>query len=79
MVSNQGAAGTTPPDDAGKPQLDVYWSKEFGDVLDSWGEGNAWDEIRFLQDTISSTFLHGAHAGQPIERFLVHQWSRFMF
>ncbi|CAE8618851.1 unnamed protein product [Polarella glacialis] len=28
------------------------------------------DEIRFLQDTISSTFLHGAHAGQPIEQLV---------
>jgi len=44
----QGAAGTTPPGGTGKPRLDVYWSKEFGDVLDSWGEGNAWDEIRLL-------------------------------
>ena len=43
-----GAAGAGPAAGAGKPQLDVYWSEEFGDVLDSWGEGNAWDEIRFL-------------------------------
>ena len=31
-----------------EPALDVYWSEDFADVLDSWGEGNAWDEIRFL-------------------------------
>lgn len=33
---------------AGQPAVDIYWSKDFGDVLDSWGEGTAWAEIRFL-------------------------------
>lgn len=28
--------------------LDVYWDPEMAKVLETWGEGNVWDEIRLL-------------------------------
>lgn len=28
--------------------LGMYWSEEFSRVLDTWGEGNVWDEIQLL-------------------------------
>jgi ubiquinone/menaquinone biosynthesis C-methylase UbiE len=40
-----------PPQAAGHPggqDLDVYWDEEMAQVLETWGEGNAWSEIQFL-------------------------------
>ena len=28
--------------------LDVYWSEEMAALLETWGEGNVWNEIQFL-------------------------------
>ncbi len=28
--------------------LEMYWSEDFAKVLDTWGEGNVWDEIQLL-------------------------------
>jgi SAM-dependent methyltransferase len=28
--------------------LDVYWDPEMAKILETWGEGNVWDEIRLL-------------------------------
>ncbi len=37
-----------------KQDLDIYWNPEFADMLEHWGEGNAWHEIRYL-----TALLHG--------------------
>jgi ubiquinone/menaquinone biosynthesis C-methylase UbiE len=31
-----------------KQDLDIYWTQEMADVLETWGEGNAWTEIEYL-------------------------------
>lgn len=31
-----------------KQELAVYWQREMGDILETWGRGNAWDEIQLL-------------------------------
>jgi len=28
--------------------LDIYWNKDMAQVLETWGEGNVWNEIQFL-------------------------------
>jgi len=28
--------------------LDIYWNDEMAKILDTWGEGNVWNEIQFL-------------------------------
>jgi len=28
--------------------LDIYWDEEFANALETWGEGNAWNEIQLL-------------------------------
>jgi ubiquinone/menaquinone biosynthesis C-methylase UbiE len=36
---------------AGHPDhqdLDIYWSEEMAALLETWGEGNVWNEIQFL-------------------------------
>jgi len=35
--------GTTTEQD-----LDMYWDPDFAEVLETWGEGNAWNEIQLL-------------------------------
>jgi len=35
--------GTTSSQD-----LDMYWDPDFAEVLETWGEGNAWNEIQLL-------------------------------
>jgi len=34
--------------DASRQDLDLYWDAEFARVLDTWGEGNVWNEIQLL-------------------------------
>jgi len=31
-----------------RQDLDVYWDDEMAKLLDTWGEGNVWNEIQFL-------------------------------
>lgn len=31
-----------------KQDLDLYWDKGMADLLETWGEGNAWTEIKFI-------------------------------
>ncbi len=30
------------------PHLGLYWSKEMAEILETWGEGNAWHEVDYL-------------------------------
>lgn len=32
----------------GQQDLDVYWDRDMAEMLESWGEGNVWNEIQFL-------------------------------
>ena len=32
----------------GKQELDLYWDPRMAELLESWGEGNAWNEIQLL-------------------------------
>jgi SAM-dependent methyltransferase len=29
-------------------QLEIYWDAQFAQILETWGEGNAWSEIQSL-------------------------------
>lgn len=33
---------------AKKQELDIYWDQQMADLLETWGEGNAWHEIQLL-------------------------------
>jgi ubiquinone/menaquinone biosynthesis C-methylase UbiE len=37
--------------------LDVYWDAEMAEVLETWGEGNAWLEIQFLMNGCRGSVL----------------------
>lgn len=37
--------------------LDVYWEKEMAEVLETWGNGNAWSEVQFLMENCKGTAL----------------------
>lgn len=37
-----------PAADPSQQDLDLYWDPEFARVLDTWGEGNVWNEIQLL-------------------------------
>jgi ubiquinone/menaquinone biosynthesis C-methylase UbiE len=41
VSSNVGAVG-------GRQDLDVYWDARMAEMLETWGEGNAWNEIQLL-------------------------------
>lgn len=34
--------------DPKKQDLDLYWDPDYAQVLETWGEGNVWDEIQLL-------------------------------
>lgn len=34
--------------DSSKQNLDVYWDENMAQILETWGDGNVWDEIRLL-------------------------------
>ncbi len=46
----QGGKGAVPPaaPASDKQDLDMYWDEEFAKVLETWGEGNAWNELQLL-------------------------------
>lgn len=35
-------------DKQGQQDLDVYWDTEMAKVLETWGDGNVWDEVQFF-------------------------------
>jgi SAM-dependent methyltransferase len=37
--------------------LDVYWTPMMADILERWGEGNAWADIQLLMADVSGTVL----------------------
>lgn len=43
--------------DASTQDLDLYWDEEMAQVLESWGNGNAWDEIQFLMTNCQGLVL----------------------
>ena len=43
--SSDVVSGAVSPD---KQDLDIYWTPEFAEMLEHWGEDNAWHEIRYL-------------------------------
>lgn len=46
--SLKGRAVATRINRSSEQDLDMYWDDEFAAVLDTWGEGNAWNEIQLL-------------------------------
>jgi ubiquinone/menaquinone biosynthesis C-methylase UbiE len=42
-----GARPVSAPSDGGQ-DLDVYWNAEMAALLETWGEGNAWNEVQLL-------------------------------
>jgi ubiquinone/menaquinone biosynthesis C-methylase UbiE len=38
-------------------ELDIYWDPEMAAALETWGEGNAWNEIQLLMLNASGTVL----------------------
>jgi ubiquinone/menaquinone biosynthesis C-methylase UbiE len=48
-VKRRGAGGRAAPAGNGAAQdLDVYWDPRMAEILEHWGEGNAWNEIQLL-------------------------------
>ncbi len=41
----------------GTQELDIYWDPEMAAVLETWGEGNAWNEIQLLLLNTQGTVL----------------------
>lgn len=41
------SAAPVPPD-GGRQDLELYWDPKMASLLESWGEGNAWHEAKFL-------------------------------
>lgn len=41
-------AGATQGSPPGQQDLDVYWDPQMAQILEHWGEGNAWSEIQLL-------------------------------
>jgi len=41
-------AGQRVSGDGGHQELDIYWDPKMAELLETWGEGNAWHEIRLL-------------------------------
>jgi ubiquinone/menaquinone biosynthesis C-methylase UbiE len=42
---------------SGKQDLDVYWDPEMAAVLETWGIGNAWNEIQLLLANVRGTVI----------------------
>jgi len=42
---------------SGRQDLDVYWDPKMAEILEHWGEGNAWNEIQLLMVNRKGTVL----------------------
>lgn len=52
----------------GEQDLDVYWDPRMAALLETWGEGNAWNEIQLLMAALSGRVLDIAcGTGKTIE------------
>ena len=51
---SEAAPGAGSPD---QQDLDIYWTPEFAEMLEHWGEGNAWHEIQYLTAPIDGRIL----------------------
>jgi ubiquinone/menaquinone biosynthesis C-methylase UbiE len=51
----RGEAG--PANGSDKQALDIYWDPAMAEVLETWGEGNAWSEIQLLLATARGRVL----------------------
>lgn len=51
-----------------KQDLDLYWDQGMADILETWGEGNVWDEIQFLIANLNGKVIDVAcGTGKTIE------------
>lgn len=48
QVKRRLQAGSRPVGKAGSQDLDIYWDPAMAAALETWGEGNAWNEIQLL-------------------------------
>jgi ubiquinone/menaquinone biosynthesis C-methylase UbiE len=46
--------GAEPP---AKQELDVYWDPKMAEILETWGQGNAWNEIQLLLLNVRGTVV----------------------
>ncbi len=54
--------------DSSKQDLNLYWDPEYAQVLETWGEGNVWDEIQLLMVNCKGKILDVAcGTGRTIE------------
>src|SRR4030081_85151 len=44
-------------DEPSSQDLDVYWNPEMAQILETWGEGTAWHELKFLTAGLSGRIL----------------------
>lgn len=52
-----GPAGSASNGGPAKQDLDIYWTAEMADALETWGDGNVWHEIRYLLATCRGRVL----------------------
>lgn len=54
--------------DGARQNLDVYWDPQMAEMLDRWGEGNAWNDIQLLMAGLNGKVLDIAcGTGRTIE------------
>lgn len=51
------SADTNCPDASRNQDLDVYWDPAMAQILETWGNGNVWNEIQFLMANCSGKVL----------------------
>jgi len=63
-----GALGTGP----GAQDLEVYWDPRMAEILEQWGEGNAWSEIQLLLTDRRGSVLDIACGTGKVMELLAH-------
>jgi len=47
----------TTPENPSKQDLEVYWNPKMSEILETWGEGNVWHELRFIMSGLHGKVL----------------------
>jgi ubiquinone/menaquinone biosynthesis C-methylase UbiE len=62
-----------------RQDLDIYWSPDFAEMLEHWGEGNAWHEIRYLMAPLDGPILDIACGTGRVMEILSRELGKDLF
>lgn len=72
QVSHKNPKESSSYAEPGSQDLELYWDAKFAEILETWGEGNTWNEIQYLTINLKGKVLDIACGTGRVMRILAH-------